>query len=301
MWIFLTVVGLATAVASFGVINPVTNRSDFLAPLCSYAYGDLETGTYIPPEPISVTPEPLTPTLSPPPSNDVACDAADIVLIIDRSSSMNSEQEGKKRLDWAKEVATAFISSFESALGASNSSVRMSVVSFGKSLWPPDYGMPFPPGVDVYAGPPTNPAILHVGLTSDLPTVRTTVNTVSYRESGTCVQCGMYIANEELRTANPSHDTVRKIAIVLSDGKTHNNWDSIDDDEEALAATRFEADRAQSLGYEYYVVGYGEGSEVNEAILKQIASDPDELYYQYSPQPTDWAATFESVYSNICR
>lgn len=228
-------------------------------------------------------------TTTPPPNQ---CETVDYMIAIDRSGSMQED------LPAAKAAAKAFVDVVEEGYSTvGNDTTRIGLVSFGKSLWPTDYNIPFPGGVSY--SKPSNPSTLHQTLTADYNLIRSKIDQVQYSSGGTCVQCGLYLANQELmRNDNPSDSNARKVVILLSDGRTHNLYNGSDNDNTAVAESQAQATEGKSKGFQYYAVGYDTNANVN--LLKFIANDPDSKYYLFEPNKENWKQTFIDIYNQVC-
>lgn len=225
-------------------------------------------------------------------SSTTQCSAVDYMLVIDRSGSM------RPNITEARSAALAFVDTVEQQFPPNIlEKTRIGLVSLGRTLWPTTYNMPFPEGYQ-YSDPKANPAILHQTMTSDYKLLRTKINEVKYTEGGTCIQCGLYLANQELkRNPNPFDPANRQVVILLSDGQTHNLYDGTNDAERAQKETIQEASNGKSRGITYYSIGYG---SAKTAVLNGVASDPDSKYYLYRPVPADWKQTLQVIYDQIC-
>ncbi len=131
----------------------------------------------------------------------------DIMLVIDRSSTMTETDYGKIKMEWAKEAATAFVSAIEAMQNID--SLRIGVDSFGAQ------------GND---GTGTRPAdrnsTLDSPLTSDFTALKTAISQVHYIQSGTCIECGLRIANDQFITSTAD----KKVIILISDGMANTVW-----------------------------------------------------------------------------
>ena len=123
---------------------------------------------------VSITiPYPST-TVTPTPV--VCIENVDVALVFDRSSTMTSnEADGRKKLEWAKDAAKAFVNQVK-ASGKTN--IRISVSSFGAQ------------GNDGTGTikPNTNGTFdskLHLGLSSNYASVLSAIDTVKYINEGT--------------------------------------------------------------------------------------------------------------------
>ncbi|MBP7966769.1 VWA domain-containing protein [Candidatus Woesebacteria bacterium] len=213
---------------------------------------------------------------TPVPSGQVCKLDADIVLVIDRSSSMNSkETDGRTKLEWAKEAATNLVARIAATSGVN---AKVGIVSFGAQ------------GND---GKGTKDAkynsTMHIAPSADFNAVKTAIANVKYIESGTCIECGLRIANDQLTST-----TRNRVVILLSDGKANHNWEGSSSD--ATARTITAANNGRSKGIVYYVLGYG--TSVDSDTLTSIAGSASR--YRYKPDAKDWPTAFLSILDQVC-
>lgn len=202
----------------------------------------------------------------------------DVMLVVDRSSTMNAkESDGRTKLAWAKEAASQFV---DKVMSGTNNTVKVGVSSFGAQ------------GNDGTGKlSSTNNSTLHIALSSNITAVKQAINSIVFKESGTCIECGLRIANTEIASS-----TKRKIVILLSDGMANHVWDGTTSNSKAKAIAA--ANTGRSGGVTYYVLGYGKSGDIDEATLKSIAGSTSN--YQYKPNVTDWASAFLTIIDQIC-
>lgn len=234
----------------------------------------------------SPTPTPLA-TSSPRPSPSICPEFLDVMLVVDRSGTMNAQEfDGRKKLEWAKEAAQAFVDTMRAA--AQPGQVRIGVASFGAQ------------GNDGTGQLRVEyDSTLDHPLSADLNSVYTAVGAINYIRSGTCIECGLRIANNELlgNTRN-----ARQIVILLSDGKANHLWDGSTPGPAASKQAAIDtANAGRGSGLIYYVVGYGqrELGQIDEATLIAIAGS--ESRYFYRPDVQEWASTFLELTNAICQ
>ncbi len=246
--------------------------------------GSRVTDTPAPQQP-TVRPTVTTaPTLSPTP---VACsEPVDVMFVIDRSSSMTSKvssTDSKTKLDYAKIAAKAFITQIQTTSAAKAGNVRAGVTTFGKTL------------SSTAASNSTIP------LTSSLSTVASKIDTISLLESGTCVECGLQVANDNLaKHWTDTSKASKKIAIVLTDGRAN----SVQSGTTVGAATAAinKANEGKALGYAYFVVGFSSsGSTENTTVTKGVASTPSSTFYRSQDDYTKWDDLFKDFASTTCQ
>lgn len=220
---------------------------------------------------------PPTPSATP-----IACNKMlDIVLVMDRSSSMNSvESDGRTKLQWAKEAAASFV---QALINSGTTSVRVGVSSFGAQG---------NDGTGTLAS--RFNSTLEIPLTNNLQNVLTSINNIKYIDKGTCIQCGIRIGNTQLTSANN-----KKVEIVLSDGKANRSWIGTSSQNNKTLAIN-EAKMGRSKGIEYRTLGYGlkASGTIDEPTLIAIAGSV--ANYQYKPNVADWSAAFLTILRDIC-
>ncbi|KKP68296.1 MAG: hypothetical protein UR68_C0038G0009 [Candidatus Roizmanbacteria bacterium GW2011_GWA2_35_19] len=261
-----------------------------------------------------------TPTLVltsiPTPTPVLNCKNLDIALVVDRSSTMNSsETDGRTKLAWAKEAMRIFVESLrDNTSPTSQSTVRVSVDSFGrrgnKDL-PEDSVLRL--GTLLYPTNVPDPndynSILHTPLSSDLNgVVLPAISSVNYILPGTCIQCGLYLANEQLLASTAD----RRAVILLSDGMSNKVWNG-DNPHSSICyqAAVDQANIGRVNGIEFKVLGYGKRdqspAQIEETTLKRIAcADPNDTTcvnnnYAYKPNAYDWVSAYLTILNDLCK
>jgi hypothetical protein len=135
-----------------------------------------------------------------------------------------------------------------------------------------------------------NNSTVHISLSSDLNAVQTAIDGVKYIKSGTCIECGIRLANQQLAAT-----ALNRVVILLSDGKANHDW--LGKSANSTGAINF-ANTGRSSGIVYYVLGYGVGSQIDETTLKAIAGKAEN--YKYKPDATSWPEAFLSIVDLIC-
>lgn len=178
---------------------------------------------------------------------------ADIALILDRSGSM----QGQKITD-AKNAAKLFVD----IIAQQNNGTRISFISYSSS------------------------ATIDSGLTTNYATVKTAIDKVSANNE-TCIQCGV---NKALAAFTQNPGTVKKVTILLTDGKANYVNGSSVSQTTAETATLNEIKNGAKMPY--FTIGLG--SDVNAAFLQSIANTTGAKYY-FPPTP----AALNEIYADI--
>lgn len=145
------------------------------------------TITPLPTQQPTPTPTPIsTPSPTPTP---IVCEniPTDIMLLIDRSSSMDTGN----RIQEAKVAAKGFVDVIAAQPAIAN---KIGLVSFDAT------------------------ATLNKGLTSDFTSIKNKIDSISLG-SGTCHECGVVKANQEISTNGRAG--IKKVIILLTDGRAN--------------------------------------------------------------------------------
>lgn len=250
------------------------------------------TLTFSPPtltlSPPTLTPTIVSPTLTPTPTiTPIICqNNTDIALIIDRSSSMN-EPDGitgstQTKLYRAKEAAKTLVNNI---IAGGRTNIRISVTSFG-AQGNDDTGTLLPRS--------DYNSTKHIDPTNVYSAVLTAIDSVNYKQWGTCGYCGLRIGDNTLLSPETTN---AKYVIFISDGIIYKKWDGTDGGAYALAYA--EADAGRTKGITYYTIGYGAGSNVDQTALRRIAGNIA-TNYSYRPNVADWSKTFLDILAKIC-
>ena len=232
-----------------------------------------------------------TPTQPSPTPADLCLPEADIVLVLDRSGSMNElEADGRTKLEWEKESAIAFV---QTVAATQNTNISISVVSFGAQG---NDGT----GILDHAFDTT----LNSPLSQNYDQIISDISQIVYIPfsapdsiAETCISCGLGIGTKELID---NATTSSRAVVLLSDGKANRTWTGTAGNAAANAEAIQAANYGRSNGISYHVLGYGLVSEnqIDEGILKKIAGVPE--YYQYKPNVSDWSEAFLAVFDQLC-
>ncbi|WP_281193557.1 vWA domain-containing protein [Halorubrum sp. F4] len=207
---------------------------------------------------------------------DTEGEAADVVIVMDRSGSMSGE------LDEAQQGANALIS----ALGPND---QVGLVSFSTG------------GSDGSGGP--NDSTLDAGLTDDHGSVQMEVNNLS-AGGRTNMEAAVERAHEELTTEDTfdeygesgnARSGARKIMVVLGDGAPNEGTDVTDDDNESPIQEATNAKEDDDI--EIFTIAYGSGSP--GGILGDMASDPTDYpdidQFAYDADVSDVVSKFQEI------
>lgn len=211
----------------------------------------------------------------------IECKASlDIMLVIDRSSTMTDiESDQRLKLEWAKDAAKNLV---QTVINSGSKTVRIGVTSFGAQA---------NDGTGILD--PIYNSTLEVPLSLDLQDVASKIDNITYKKNGTCIECGLKISNSQL-----SNSRNRRIVILLSDGIANHTWSGVRTSAASDAAINA-ANAGRKLGIEYRVLGYGQGSNINESTLISIAGSSSN--YQYKPNASDWSSAFLNILKDICK
>jgi hypothetical protein len=217
----------------------------------------------------------------------------DIMLVADRSSTMNEKEPADGRTKLAHELEAMH------NFGVTMRSSRyiIGVDSFGAQGDRNDstYG-------NLTLASEYN-STLNSGLTNNYDSLLSVIDSMKYIKSGTCIQCGILIGNRQL-----TDTSARRVVILLSDGMANHTWtgttahiNGVTNTQAAINA----ANAGRAAGIEYKVVGYGsEPNNVDQETLRQIAGCSPNLgsscpNYQYEPDAINWPDAFQNFAQDI--
>lgn len=199
----------------------------------------------------------------------------DVILTIDKSRSSGMIQNGRPRVEWAKEAAISFVNTIKNVPTSMKGQVRIGVVVFGGEYQHPGNTKLIQPLTHNYSD-----------VISNINTIQTTT---AYN---TCIDCGLRMANNELNGKKITD--VPQYVILLSDGAGNQTYNMTGvpyvSVEVARLASTASANAGRTQGIEYYAVGYGSNTEYDGQTLLEIAGSSTRV--KYNPDPTDWANTF---------
>ncbi|HVT00967.1 MAG TPA: VWA domain-containing protein [Patescibacteria group bacterium] len=194
--------------------------------------------------------------------------AADIVLVIDKSTSMNdrtSSTDQTTLISKAKQAASQFVDTV-----AQNNQNKIGLVSYSSQ---------------------TN-TTTDSALSSDFSGTKTKINAIN-ANGETCTQCGIKNANQEITAHKRSG--FKNAVILLTDGRANSyiGGTGFNNTTQAEAAALQEAKNgAQANGTVYFTIGLG--SQVNASFLQQIATTTGGKYF-YAPTANDLASIYQQI------
>jgi hypothetical protein len=240
----------------------------------------------------SPTPLPAPGTPIPTFAQRPSCNALDVVFVIDRSDVMVAREASgtnatgqavtKNYLDWAKDGLLAFVDHVAASPINTASPAKIGLVTFGGN------------STEQYQ------ATLDVPLSSDYAFVRQSiVDRLQYQgQSSRCIECGIAQANDHMQQNLVLGRT--QLIVLLSDGfatssVTGDFADSID-----IQNAIGRAAQGKTKAVQYYVRGYGTGTEVDIASLEQIATAKNMPFFSHVPDAFVWPDMFVDIYRQTC-
>ncbi len=193
-------------------------------------------------------------------------EALDVMIVIDRSESMNTLEDEYTRMSIAKEAALDFITNLNS------DNDRVGFVKFANSAEMPS------------------------GLTSDFENINTQINLLEVEEGGqTNTEAALVQAREEL--LNYGRSSVIKVLIILSDGIPNR---SITASTDPVGKAILAATAAKTGGIRIISIGLGipTGDEA-EIFMQEIASAPGDYYSSEASYPCEEINYLVCVYNEI--
>jgi len=182
------------------------------------------------------------------------------VFLVDVSGSMDEPWRGGVKIESAKQAATSVINMIEQESQIGGSNHQVAVATF------------------------TTDAYLDLELTTDYDSALQTINGLVPLDR-TNIGAGLQMANQALSSA-PSG--AQKIIILLSDGLTNEGLSP----EDILSGPVKEAAASNAC---IYTVGFGEPGDLDEDLLREIASGATCGEYHYASAPDD----LERVYIRL--
>jgi hypothetical protein len=187
----------------------------------------------------------------------------DVVLVIDRSGSMNDFIEGDlhNKLYYAKEAATNFIDRLNETTD------KASLVSFSSFS--------------------TNNTLL----SHDHGPVKQSINELD-AEGYTNIGAGINDANQQFGSIGRFNASW--VVILLSDGKT-NYYQGEYDEEQSREYALNQSQQAQGNGEMIYTIGLGDKDDIDEDLLNQMKT---ETYY-YAPSASELDAIYQAIAEDL--
>jgi Mg-chelatase subunit ChlD len=202
---------------------------------------------------------------------------ADIMLVIDHSSSMGNENDpltGNTKLHDALQSANGFVDD----ISQGNTSSRIGVVTFS-SYNEPQYTY-----------------LVH-SLTNDFSSLKSEISAIP-NGKGTCMQCGIDLANTEIKSHGKSGN--KKVIIILSDGDTKQiEGSGVDQiplaEKESISSAKTGYDQSGTV---FFAIGYGK--DVNTDFLQQIGEVNPGGYYFSAPNSSELPDIYNQIIEKIC-
>lgn len=187
----------------------------------------------------------------------------DVMLIIDVSGSMRDALPGDEetKLDAAKESAKTFIDYLNMTRD------RVGIVSFSTT------------------------AILVSSLTNDSAEAKSKIDGLS-AGGWTNIGDGISEANQEF-DSNGRQDDVLWVIILLSDGKANRP----PPEEYAREYALSQAENSSAMGIRVYTIGLGAKSDIDEPLLKEIATNGGKYYY--APSASDLTDIYTTIAQDL--
>jgi len=184
---------------------------------------------------------PPTPPKPVPPARKVGPATA---MVIDVSGSMDESFQGQRKIDKAKEAAKTLVAYVKDRSAVTRADGELSVTVFSNDARRPQ------------------------DMTLDYPKVVAAIDKLQ-SGGGTDLSAGM---EDGLTALEQAKTTFPKTMIVLSDGKANRG---IKDPDEVIAGP---VARATKLHVKIYTIGFGESGNLNEALLRRMATTTGGLY-----------------------
>lgn len=270
--------GCTTSVLDISALSMPKNNSHHI-----WFYVRKPTATATPMPPTS-TPIVMSPTPVP-----VCSKPMDVMFVIDRSGSMQSQvgTTGKTKLDLAKTAAQIFISAMQNTDAGRAGLVRAGFTTFGRTL-----------SSTQSTTTPTSP-----GLSSDLSGLKSKIASINKDESGTCIECGLRVGNNSLAVSRADGKAAGKIVVVLTDGRANrtiaSNGSEVSNSVGGTAAIA-EADKGKSKGYTFFVVGAGSSSSPELTTYTRGIANYYKGQADGSWDPNQWDDLFKLFQNGIC-
>lgn len=203
-----------------------------------------------------------------------------VVLVIDRSDSMKYKEGTKSQLEWVKDAAVNFVDAVSG--GQAGGNVQIGVVVFGMKGANPINA--------------TYSAQSIIGLSNNYSAIKTAIRAIKQTDSGTCIECGLRIANTMLTSASG-----QKNVILMSDGVATHIWDGSRNLTSAPQNAISTANTGRSQAINYLAVQFNDGQYKNTlgtTTMQSIAQDHTKYFYR--PTTQAWATTLGQLSTQIC-
>ena len=187
----------------------------------------------------------------------------DVMLVIDRSGSMNQPYRGKTKITWTQEAAKAFVSQLDATKD------RVGLASFATE------------------------ATLDINLTNNFQQVNSAIDSLT-AEGERNMGDGIGKANQELASDGRSGSTW--VMILLSGGVANRPlYNGNENETYAREYALSQAEIAAGLGVVIYTIGLGDPRYLDEGLLKEIQTNG----YYPAPSPEDLMDIYTAIAEDL--
>jgi Mg-chelatase subunit ChlD len=220
----------------------------------------------------------ITPSTTTKVGGQCSANGVDIVIAFDDSGSMqqNAPSSGTTKKVAAQRAASSFID----IVSANVKNAQYSLVIFSE-------GANFPNSQYTRVLQP---------LTTSASSMKNAIAAIP-NGGGTCVECGIFLANQELARSNRG---AQKVVIVMTDGATNEirgGGTTVDIAENAAMAAAINGVNTQNIIYQ--VVGIGEGGGDFDPIFMQQIADTNGGRFYNSPITSNLESIYQSIAEDI--
>jgi len=197
---------------------------------------------------------------------------ADVVLVLDISTSMNRpSRTGRTKLAATLEAAKAFVALMDLTPDDRGASDQVAVVGFNKTAW------------------------IQAPLGHDAARIARAIDDLAQGQAEhTRLDLALDVGADAIRTgARKAANT--PVVILLTDGLPNRVPPAEDGTMETTVLRA--AERARAAGITVYTIAIGAAEDTNPVLLRACASDPD--HYLYTPDPEDLGGIYRSIAFSI--